>query len=48
MIAAAGIGFAVENAVPEAKAVADYITVNNNQSAIAAVIDGFDKGIYKV
>ena len=48
MIAATGIGFAVENAVPEAKAVADYITVNNNQSAIAAVIDGFDKGIYKV
>ena len=46
MIKAAGIGFAVENAVPEAKAVADYITVNNNENAIAAIIEGLDKGMY--
>lgn len=46
MIRAAGIGFAVENAVPEAKAAADYITVSNDEHAIAAIIDGLDKGIY--
>ena len=46
MIKAAGIGFAVANAVPEAKAVADYITVSNEEHAIAAIIDGLDKGIY--
>ncbi|MBE6770279.1 MAG: HAD family phosphatase [Ruminococcaceae bacterium] len=48
MIKAAGIGFAVANAVPEAKAAADYITVSNNGSAIAAIINGIDKGVYKV
>ena len=46
MIKAAGIGFAVDNAVPEAKAVADYITVSNNDSAIAVIIEGLDKGIF--
>ena len=46
MIKSAGVGFAVSNAVPEAKAVADYITVSNNEHAIAAIIDGLDKGKY--
>lgn len=39
MIKAAGIGYAVQNAVPEAKAVADRITVTNDQNAIAAIIN---------
>lgn len=47
MIKAAGIGFAVENAVDETKAVADYITVSNNEHAISAIIDGLDKGKFK-
>lgn len=46
MIRAAGVGFAVANAVDEAKAVADHITVSNNDNAIAAIIDGLDKGLY--
>ncbi len=44
MIKAAKIGFAVENAVYEAKKAADYITVSNNNHAIAAIIDGLDRG----
>lgn len=47
MIKAAGLGFAVENAVDEAKAVADYVTVCHDQHAIKAIVDGLDKGIYK-
>ncbi len=39
MIKAAGIGYAVENAVPEAKAVADRVTVSNGQHAIAKLIE---------
>ena len=46
MIKAAGKGFAVENAVPEAKAVAKYITVNNNEHAICSIIEGFDREKY--
>lgn len=46
VIKAAGVGFAVANAVDEAKAVADYITVSNEENAIAAIIDGLDKGMY--
>ena len=46
MIRRAGIGFAVANAVEEAKAAADYITVSNNDHAIAAIVEGLDKGIY--
>ena len=44
MIKAAGAGFAVANAVDEVKAVADYITVSNNESAIAAIVNKLDKG----
>lgn len=46
MLQAAGLSFAVANAVPEAKAAADHITVSNNAHAIAAIIDGLDRGIY--
>ena len=46
MVKAAGIGFAVENAVDEVKAVADYITVSNNRHAISAIIEGLDTGAY--
>ncbi|MBO5852671.1 MAG: HAD family phosphatase [Clostridia bacterium] len=46
MIKAAGAGFAVSNAVDAVKEVADFITVSNNESAIAAIVDGLDKGMY--
>jgi len=46
MIKQAKLGFAVANAVDEAKSVADYITVDNNNHAIAAIINGIDQGIY--
>jgi len=46
MIRQAKLGFAVANAVSEAKAVADHITVGNNEHAIAAIIDGLDRGIF--
>ena len=45
MIRAAGLGFAVANAVPEAKAVAKYLTVSNNDHAIAAIVDRLDRQI---
>lgn len=47
MIKAAGVGFAVANAVDELKQVADYVTVSNNEHAISVIIDGLDKGIFK-
>lgn len=47
MIKAAKLGFAVSNAVDEAKSVADYITVSNNESAIAVIIDGLDRRVYR-
>ena len=40
MIEAAGVGIAMKNAVNEAKAVADYITENDNDhDGIAEIID---------
>ena len=47
MIHQAGMGIAVANAVEEVKAVADYITVTNNENAIAVIIDELDKGVKK-
>ena len=44
MVEAAGVGFAVANAVDEVKAVADHVTVSNNEHAIAAIVEGLDKG----
>jgi len=46
MVKAAGVGFAVANAVDSVKAAADHVTVSNNEHAIAAIIDGLDKGRY--
>ena len=43
MVKAAKVGFAVANAVPEVKAVADYLTVSNDESAIAAIVDMLDR-----
>ena len=48
MIEKAGRGFAVANAVDDAKAVADFITVSNNEHAIAKIVEGLDRGIYKL
>ena len=45
MIKAAGIGFAVANAVDKAKEAADYITVSNEENAIAAIIYALDNGL---
>ena len=47
MIRRAGVGVAVANAVPEAKAVADIVTVSNEESAIARVIGMIDNGEIK-
>jgi Cof subfamily protein (haloacid dehalogenase superfamily) len=46
MLRKAGLSFAVANAVPQAKEAADYVTVSNDENAIAAIIDGLDRGIY--
>ena len=48
MLRAAGVSVAVANAVDEVKAVADYVTVSNDEHAIAKVIEGLDKGILKL
>lgn len=48
MLKTAGAGFAVANAVEEAKAAADYITVSNNENAIAVIIDSLASGALAV
>ncbi len=48
MVKAAGVGYAVENAVPELKAVAERMTVSNDDHAIAKIIDELDRGIVKL
>ncbi len=44
MIKAAGVGIAVANAQPELKAVADRITVSNDEHAIAKIISDIENG----
>ena len=44
MLRAAGVGVAVANASPAAKAAADRVTVHHEDHAIAAVIDALDRG----
>ena len=44
MLRAAGVGIAVANACPEAKAAADRVTVSNEESAIARVISDIEQG----
>lgn len=48
MLRTAGVGVAVANACAEARAAADYITVTNNEHAIAAVIRDIESGKLKV
>jgi Cof subfamily protein (haloacid dehalogenase superfamily) len=47
MIERAGVGVAVANASPNAKAAADRMTVSNNEHAIAKIIDDIDKGVIR-
>lgn len=44
MISVAGTGYAVANAKDKVKAAADYVTVSNNEHAIAKIIDDIDSG----
>ncbi len=48
MISAAGVGVAVANAVDEAKAAADIVTVSNEEHAVAKVISDIENGIIKL
>ena len=48
MLRAAGIGVAVENATPEAKAAADHITVSNEDHALARIIADLDTGVLRL
>ena len=41
MVAEAGLGVAMANAVPEVKAVADRITTTNDEDGVAAVLEEF-------
>ncbi len=47
MVKIAGVGIAVENAIPIVKSSADYITADNNSDAIAKVIYDLENGIIK-
>ena len=46
MLLAAGVGVAVANATPDAKAAADVVTVSNEDHAIARVIRDIEEGKY--
>lgn len=48
MIENAGVGVAVANAVPELRAAADVITVDNDSNAAAAVIASLEIGLIKI
>ena len=48
MISAACLGFAVSNAVDEAKRVAKHVTVSNNDHAISAIVEMLDSGKIKL
>lgn len=48
MLRTAGVGVAVANACFDAKKAADFVTVSNEEHAIAAVIDAIDKGDFWV
>ena len=47
MIREAALGIAVSNAVPEAKAVANVVTVSNEEHAIARIIADLESGVLK-
>lgn len=44
LVSMAGIGVAVANAMPAVRDAADYITVDNNHSALKVVVDGLADG----
>ena len=46
MFRAARYGIAVANACPDAKAAADFVTVSNDEHAIAKLISDIEKGVY--
>ena len=48
MFEAAGLGVAVANASPDARAAADCITVSNEEHAIARVIADLERGVYRL
>ena len=48
MLRAAGLGVAVANATPEAKAAADLVTVSNEEHAIAKIISDIEFGSIKI
>ena len=48
MFSAAGIGIAVSNACENAIRAADYVTVSNEEHAIAKVISDIENGFYRV
>lgn len=48
MVKMAGTGIAVANAIASVKEAADYLTVDNNSSAIAAVISDIESGKIKL
>lgn len=41
MIIAAGTGVAVANAAPKLKAAADFVSISNNDGALAQIIEKF-------
>lgn len=47
LIRKTGVGVAVQNAIPELLSIADYITVDNNSHAIAAIIADIENGKIK-
>ena len=48
MLEAAGVGIAVSNACAEARAAADFVTVSNEENAIAKVILDIEAGVYTI
>ncbi len=48
MIEKAGVGIAMANALPEVKAAADYVTVSNEENAIARIISDIEEGRIKL
>lgn len=44
MVAASGVGVAVANAVPEVKAVADRVTLSNDEDGVAVCLEEFERG----
>lgn len=48
MLKTAGLGFAVSNASDKAKEAADFITVSNEEHAIAKIIEDLDKAKFRI